>query len=90
MSMSLISEGFEPQAVKVENGWDFVLENCPYVEVASVDPSTVCQIHLGLLEGLFEKLDPAIELGLTIRDPRRAGCRVRLRSTADALGSFVS
>ncbi len=90
LNQSLITEGFKPQAVQVENGWDFVLENCPYVEVASVDPNTVCQMHLGLLEGLFEKLDPAIELGLTIRDPRRAGCRVRLRSTAGALGNIES
>ncbi|TAN19978.1 MAG: hypothetical protein EPN30_11280 [Actinomycetota bacterium] len=88
LNESLNAEGFRPRAVQTDNGWDFVLENCPYVEVASVDPDTVCQIHLGLLEGLVEKLDPKVELDLTVRDPKRAGCRVKLRPLAGTLRSF--
>jgi len=85
---SLLIDGFKPRTTQSDNGWDFVLENCPYVEVALVDPDTVCQIHLGLLEGLIEELDPNVDLSLTARDPRRAGCRVRLRGTKDTLAGL--
>lgn len=85
---SLATEGFQPRTIQSDNGWDFVLENCPYVEAALVDPDTICQIHLGLLEGLLEGLNPDVELSLTARDPRRAGCRVRLRSTKDTFAGL--
>ncbi len=82
---SLLTDGFKPRTTQSDNGWDFVLENCPYVEVALVDPDTVCQIHLGFLEGLMEELDRKVDLSLTVRDPRRAGCCVRVCDTKDTL-----
>lgn len=73
-------DGFHPTAVSRENGHDFVLGRCPYAEVASFDPQTICQLHLGFLEGITEKLDEEISVKLSVRDPRRAGCCVTIRS----------
>ncbi len=75
---SLEIEGFSPRQSRSDKGWEFVLERCPYVEVASVDPGTVCQLHLGLLEGMMQELDPRIKLHLTVHEPRRAGCGIRV------------
>jgi predicted ArsR family transcriptional regulator len=33
-----------------------VLRRCPFAEVAAADPGTICQLHLGLAEGLAEGL----------------------------------
>ena len=79
LSDNLTQEGFDPKVVETGDGFDVVLQQCPFVEVASVDPKTVCEIHLGLLEGLMQELDPQLDLSLTVRDPRRAGCHVKVR-----------
>lgn len=86
LSDNLTEEGFDPKVVGTDDGFDVVLQQCPFVEVASVDPSTVCEIHLGLLEGLVHELDPQLDLSLSVRDPRRAGCRVKVRGIHDQLG----
>ncbi len=83
LSDNLAEEGFDPKVVGVDDGFDVVLQQCPFVEVASVDPNTVCEIHLGLLEGLMHELDPQLDLSLTVHDPRRAGCRVKVRGIHD-------
>ena len=81
---SLEIEGFSPRQSRSDKGWEFVLERCPYVEVASIDPGTVCQLHLGLLEGMMRELDPRIKLKLTVREPRRAGCRIRVSGAEES------
>ncbi len=59
---------------------ELVLERCPFADVAAVDPQTVCDLHLGLAEGLAGALGGGVEVrGLFPRDPHRAGCRLRLR-----------
>ena len=71
--------GFHPVAVSGPRGGDFVLGRCPFVEVAAKDPATVCQLHLGLVEGLADLLGEGAVVDLVTEDPRRAGCRVRVR-----------
>jgi hypothetical protein len=48
------------------------------------DPATVCQLHLGLAEGAAAALDEDAIVDLAARNPRQAGCRVRIRLPADA------
>lgn len=81
LNENLTKDGFNPRPSETDSGWDIVLQRCPFVEVAAIDPNTVCQLHLGLLEGLAQELDPVIDLSLTVRDPRRAGCRVKVKIT---------
>ena len=68
--------GFRP--VRVERGRriDFVIERCPFADVASEDPETICQLHLGLAEGLTEGLRGLSVERLTVKNPYRGGCRL--------------
>ena len=72
--------GFEPRRVNRRSSVDLVLCRCPYESSATASPGIVCQLHLGLAEGIAQASDGAIEVaGLTTRDPRKAGCRLSLR-----------
>lgn len=48
--------GFRPSRVEKGRRVEFVLGRCPFADVAGSDPGTVCQLHLGLAEGLAEGL----------------------------------
>lgn len=71
--------GFRP--IRLERGRkiEFVFGRCPFADVAGSDPETVCQLHLGLAEGLVEALGDLEVEGLVPKDPRRAGCRLTVR-----------
>ncbi len=71
--------GFRPARSARGSRITYVLGRCPFAEVASTDPGTVCQLHLGLSEGLAEGLGTLTVEGLAARDPRRAGCRLTVR-----------
>jgi predicted ArsR family transcriptional regulator len=58
---------------------DVVLRHCPFEDVATEDPETVCQLHLGLAEGVATSLGGVTVTGMDVRDPRRAGCRLLLQ-----------
>ncbi len=72
-------EGFKPLHKPGELECDIELQNCPYKEVAILDPNTICQLHEGILEGLVTQLEEHATVRLVVRDPRRAGCCVKLR-----------
>lgn len=73
--------GFEPRRDTRGDRTDLVLDACPFVEVAVEDPATVCALHLGIAEGIAEGDDGVEVLGMVVRDPRRAGCRLEMRRT---------
>ena len=74
--------GFHSVAATQPRGCDFVLGRCPFVEVAAIDPATVCQLHLGLVEGIAATLDEGAVVDLVVKDPRQAWWRVRVRHLA--------
>ncbi len=76
----MVAGSFRPVATPLENGCDFILERCPFVEVAAQDPTTVCQLHLGLAEGVAAELGQGATVELIAKDPRRAGCCIRVRT----------
>lgn len=71
--------GFRPTRVERGRRVELVLGRCPFADVAGSDPDTVCQLHLGLAEGLAEGLGDLDVEGLVAKDPRRAGCRLTVR-----------
>jgi predicted ArsR family transcriptional regulator len=71
--------GFRPTRVERGRRVEFVLGRCPFAEVASSDPRTVCQLHLGLAEGLAVGLGALDVERLVAKDPKRAGCRLVVR-----------
>lgn len=71
--------GFRPVRIEKGRRVEFVLGRCPFAEVAESDPETVCQLHLGMAEGLSEALGGLEVERLVRKDPHRAGCRLVLR-----------
>lgn len=58
---------------------DFVLGRCPFEAVAATNAKTICQLHLGLVEGMAEGLGGVNVDRLVAKNPHRAGCRVVVR-----------
>ena len=76
--------GFEPRRVERRGSVDLVLDRCPFQVTASIAPDVVCQLHLGLAEGIAEATGGSVEVtALIARDPRRAGCRLKLTRLPD-------
>jgi len=69
---------FMPTRVKRNGRIELVLNHCPIADVAADDPATVCASHHGLEEGFLDAIGGARITGLTVKDPYRAGCRIRL------------
>ncbi len=82
MEADLARRGFHPRRESNRTRVDFVLERCPFVDVAAVNPATVCQLHLGLVEGLATGLGGWEVEDLVAHSPREAGCRLALRAVA--------
>ncbi len=74
----MAARGFRPERKEKGRHLEFVLERCPFAEVAEDDPVTVCQLHLGLAEGLAEGLGEFRADNLVVKNPHRAGCRLVL------------
>jgi predicted ArsR family transcriptional regulator len=73
-------QGFEPTLRRKAGGRvDLVLGSCPFESAALANPDAVCALHLGLAEGVAEAAGGVEVEGLVVRDPRRAGCRLRLQ-----------
>lgn len=70
--------GFMPRRVRHNGRVDLVLDRCPIADVAADDQGTVCALHRGLAEGFVEAIGGARVTTLVVKDPHRAGCRLRL------------
>src|SRR4051794_37953813 len=76
--------GVEPPRTERPDSVDLVLEHCPFEVTATSAPDIICQLHLGLAEGIAEATGGTVEVTeLVARDPRRAGCRLKLRRVPD-------
>jgi predicted ArsR family transcriptional regulator len=79
MANVMARQGFDPEVRVRKNTADILLRNCPFQSVALAHPDTVCTLHLGMAEGLAEAGTDVVVDALVAKDPRRAGCRLRLR-----------
>lgn len=70
--------GFDPSVRRRVARSDIVLHTCPFESAVLADQETVCSLHLGLAEGIAEGGDAAV-IALDVKDPRRAGCKLKLR-----------
>jgi predicted ArsR family transcriptional regulator len=78
-------QGFDPEVHPAPGGAEIVLHRCPFATTALADRETVCALHLGIAEGLTDGTSMAVE-ELVGYDPRKAGCRLRIRLTGDDTG----
>ncbi len=74
---AMAREGFDPEVRRRGRHPEIVLHTCPFATTALADPDTVCALHLGLAEGLVEGTRAVVH-DLVRKDPRRAGCRLRI------------
>lgn len=79
LEQEITRRGFRPARTDRGAQIQFTLGRCPFAEVAAADPGTICQLHLGLTEGLAEGLGGLATQRLAIRPARRAGCRLTVR-----------
>ncbi|HWL45184.1 MAG TPA: helix-turn-helix domain-containing protein [Ilumatobacter sp.] len=71
--------GFEPHRVERGDGVDVVLGRCPFVGPAGAAPDVVCDLHLGIAEGIAEQAAGEATIGgFVVRPPERAGCRINV------------
>lgn len=79
LEINATRQGFDPRRVEHRSSVDLVLDRCPFEAAALTAPEIVCQLHRGLAEGIAESTGGAVEVtDLVARDPRRAGCRLKL------------
>ncbi len=81
LERAMAREGFHPETHQRGGRVDVVLQNCPFEATALDDPDTVCALHLGIAKGLTEGADGVTVQELVAKDPRRAGCRLKLRTS---------
>ena len=80
LEINAARQGFEPRRVVGRSTVDLVLARCPFEAAAGAAPEVICQIHLGYAEGIAKASGGAIEVvDLVARDPRRAGCRLKVK-----------
>jgi predicted ArsR family transcriptional regulator len=76
--------GFDPLVRQRKTTTEVVLRHCPFSIVAATDPGVVCELHLGLAEGIAAASGDVRVTGLRRADPHTAGCRVLLERSAPA------
>lgn len=81
--------GFEPRRVERKSSIDLVMAQCPFELAALADPDVVCELHLGLAEGIVAAVGDLAVAGLVARDPRSAGCRLKLRLAGSGSGGSL-
>ena len=77
--MELRRENSIPDVRRSDDDFDLTLQTCPFASAALSDPDTVCQLHLGLAQGIAESVGGIRVDELIPKDPRRARCRLRGR-----------
>jgi predicted ArsR family transcriptional regulator len=79
-------QGFDPEVRRTRSGHaDIVLHHCPFESAVLADAATICDLHHGIADGVVALTDGRVVLDeLLVRDPRRAGCRLRMRLDLDA------
>jgi predicted ArsR family transcriptional regulator len=80
IAAAMARQGFEPEVRDGRRRGEVVLRACPFETAALADRETVCSLHLGIAEGLADGTTVVVE-ELVAKDPRRADCRIRLRTT---------
>lgn len=77
LTAEMARQGFRPTVRERADGAELVLRRCPYVSVASADPQTVCDLHVGWVEGFTEQSDLRVA-GEIVHDAHVAGCVIAL------------
>lgn len=75
-------QGFEPSVRHRGDRVVVTLQHCPFTSAVLTDRDVVCDLHLGLAQGVAEAVGGLEVEELVAEDPRRAQCRLRCRLTS--------
>ena len=85
LEAEMARRGFHPRRIERGGSVELELQRCPFEAAALADPDVVCQLHLGLAEGIVESLSGDVEVAeLVARDARRAQCLLKIRRGQEA------
>jgi len=71
--------GFAPQHTDDGDLARFRLMTCPYADTVRENPTVVCTLHRGIVQGVLDSIAPDAQLtGFEPRDPDIAGCIVEI------------
>jgi predicted ArsR family transcriptional regulator len=90
LEQEISRRGFRPGRAEEGTQLEFMLRRCPFADVAADDPDTICQLHLGLAEGLAEGLGQLQVERLVPKDPHQADCRLHVRRLPEDGGETPS
>ncbi len=76
------TEGFHTRLAKKGKQIELIVDTCPFIDIAEVAPKVVCDLHLGMAEGVTAATGDLTVVGLTKSDPLRSGCRLLLQHAA--------
>ncbi len=81
-------QGFEPEVRNARGRRvDLVLRSCPFESAVLADPDTICDLHLGIAEGVADLTgDRLVVDELIAHHPRRASCRIRMHLGTESEG----
>jgi predicted ArsR family transcriptional regulator len=84
LQTALTALGFQPRVrARKDEKLTIALRNCPYEDAVRENQPVICTLHRGITHGLLDVLAPEAELaGFEPRDPRTAGCLVKLTGIA--------
>lgn len=77
-------QGFDPTVRRRGDRVAVTLETCPFASAVLTDRDVVCDLHLGMAQGVAEAVGGMEVEELIAKDPRQARCRLRCRITEPA------
>lgn len=69
-------QGFAPRRAGRGPRHEIELQTCPFASAAVANPTVVCALHRGMLDGVATQIDGITVANLAATDPRTAHCAV--------------
>ena len=76
-------QGFSPRVRVRGDAVEITAQECPFPSAVLTDSDTICQLHLGMAEGIADAVGGLTIEELVTKDPRRAHCRLKCRTDVD-------
>ncbi len=75
------NEGFHTRIVKRGKRVELVIDQCPFIDIVNVAPQVMCDLHLGMAEGIAAATGSVRVVDLENRRTHNDGCHLVLQET---------